>query len=165
MRLQKYHLWVTTTPSFSSFLNGNLMPWCCLHFRISFQPSQFDMYTITTVSVWTIETVINSCDDFARFPCLNQGCLSNVDLCYRMHTSVWFSGRSINMKSAGIIGRNGPQSKQPFLVAFFKASEVLLRSVRATGSKKKSHNKHKSRTQQKSPPAIKGGGKKHSEVL
>ncbi|KAI2657458.1 Bone morphogenetic protein 5 [Labeo rohita] len=37
-------------------------------------------------------------------------------------------GRSINMKSAGIIGRNGPQSKQPFLVAFFKASEVLLRS-------------------------------------
>uniref|UniRef100_A0A672RNR6 Bone morphogenetic protein 5-like n=1 Tax=Sinocyclocheilus grahami TaxID=75366 RepID=A0A672RNR6_SINGR len=46
-------------------------------------------------------------------------------------------GRSINMKSAGIIGRNGPQSKQPFLVAFFKASEVLLRSVRATGSKRK----------------------------
>ncbi|TNN67203.1 Bone morphogenetic protein 5 [Liparis tanakae] len=30
--------------------------------------------------------------------------------------------RSINIKSAGIIGRSGPQSKQPFLVAFFKAN-------------------------------------------
>ncbi|KAI4878651.1 hypothetical protein NFI96_023260 [Prochilodus magdalenae] len=58
-------------------------------------------------------------------------------------------GRSINMKSAGIIGRSGPQSKQPFLVAFFKASEVLLRSVRATGGKRKNHSRNKSRTQQK----------------
>uniref|UniRef100_A0A673M4S4 TGF-beta family profile domain-containing protein n=1 Tax=Sinocyclocheilus rhinocerous TaxID=307959 RepID=A0A673M4S4_9TELE len=70
---------------------------------------------------------------------------------------------SINMKSAGIIGRNGPQSKQPFLVAFFKASEVLLRSVRATGSKRKSHNRNKSRTQQKSSPALKSGDQNTSE--
>uniref|UniRef100_A0A3B4BH46 TGF-beta family profile domain-containing protein n=1 Tax=Periophthalmus magnuspinnatus TaxID=409849 RepID=A0A3B4BH46_9GOBI len=59
-------------------------------------------------------------------------------------------GRSINTKSAGIIGRNGPQSKQPFLVAFFKASGVLLRSVRATGGKKKNHNRNKSNNQQES---------------
>uniref|UniRef100_A0A671KKS3 Bone morphogenetic protein 5-like n=1 Tax=Sinocyclocheilus anshuiensis TaxID=1608454 RepID=A0A671KKS3_9TELE len=72
-------------------------------------------------------------------------------------------GRSINMKSAGIIGRAGPQSKQPFLVAFFKASEVLLRSVRATGNKRKSHNRNKSRTQQKSSPALKSGGTNTSE--
>ncbi|XP_072533672.1 bone morphogenetic protein 5 isoform X2 [Salminus brasiliensis] len=62
-------------------------------------------------------------------------------------------GRSINMKSAGIIGRSGPQSKQPFLVAFFKASEVLLRSVRATGGKKKNHSRNKSRSQQKTSQA------------
>uniref|UniRef100_A0A671KN84 Bone morphogenetic protein 5-like n=1 Tax=Sinocyclocheilus anshuiensis TaxID=1608454 RepID=A0A671KN84_9TELE len=72
-------------------------------------------------------------------------------------------GRSINMKSAGIIGRAGPQSKQPFLVAFFKASEVLLRSVRATGNKRKSHNRNKSRTQQKSSPALKSGDQNTSE--
>uniref|UniRef100_A0A3B4H0Q7 Bone morphogenetic protein 5 n=1 Tax=Pundamilia nyererei TaxID=303518 RepID=A0A3B4H0Q7_9CICH len=59
-------------------------------------------------------------------------------------------GRSINMKSAGIIGRNGPQSKQPFLVAFFKASGVLLRSVRAAGGKKKNHNRNKLNNQQQS---------------
>uniref|UniRef100_A0A3Q4H2S6 Bone morphogenetic protein 5 n=1 Tax=Neolamprologus brichardi TaxID=32507 RepID=A0A3Q4H2S6_NEOBR len=59
-------------------------------------------------------------------------------------------GRSINIKSAGIIGRNGPQSKQPFLVAFFKASGVLLRSVRAAGGKKKNHNRNKLNNQQQS---------------
>ncbi|XP_006638923.1 bone morphogenetic protein 5 [Lepisosteus oculatus] len=52
-------------------------------------------------------------------------------------------GRSINIKSAGIVGRNGPQSKQPFMVAFFKASEVLLRSVRAANGKRK-NNRNKS---------------------
>uniref|UniRef100_A0A3Q0SMD9 Bone morphogenetic protein 5 n=1 Tax=Amphilophus citrinellus TaxID=61819 RepID=A0A3Q0SMD9_AMPCI len=67
-------------------------------------------------------------------------------------------GRSINIKSAGIIGRNGPQSKQPFLVAFFKASGVLLRSVRAAGGKKKNHNRNKSNNQQQSSKAPKTGG-------
>lgn len=62
------------------------------------------------------------------------------------------------MKSAGIVGRNGPQSKQPFLVSFFKASEVLLRSVRAAGGKKKNHNRNKSGGQQESSQAPKSGG-------
>ncbi|XP_029451554.1 bone morphogenetic protein 5 isoform X2 [Rhinatrema bivittatum] len=53
-------------------------------------------------------------------------------------------GRSINVKSAGLIGRHGPQSKQPFMVAFFKASEVLLRSVRAVSAKRKNPNRNKS---------------------
>ncbi|XP_022519592.2 bone morphogenetic protein 5 [Astyanax mexicanus] len=72
-------------------------------------------------------------------------------------------GRSINMKSAGIIGRSGPQSKQPFLVAFFKASEVLLRSVRATGGKKKNHSRNKSRSQQKTSQAPRSGDQNTSE--
>ncbi|XP_033835049.1 bone morphogenetic protein 5 [Periophthalmus magnuspinnatus] len=72
-------------------------------------------------------------------------------------------GRSINTKSAGIIGRNGPQSKQPFLVAFFKASGVLLRSVRATGGKKKNHNRNKSNNQQESSRAPKSGDYNTSE--
>lgn len=73
---------------------------------------------------------------------------------------VFFKGRSINTKSAGIIGRTGPQSKQPFLVAFFKASGVLLRSVRAAGGKKKNHNRNKSTNQQESSRVPKSGGKR-----
>ncbi|XP_029376204.1 bone morphogenetic protein 5 isoform X3 [Echeneis naucrates] len=72
-------------------------------------------------------------------------------------------GRSVNIKSAGIIGRNGPQSKQPFLVAFFKASGVLLRSVRAAGGKKKNHNRNKSTNQQESSRAPKTGDYNTSE--
>ncbi|XP_074778579.1 bone morphogenetic protein 5 isoform X3 [Athene noctua] len=59
-------------------------------------------------------------------------------------------GRSINVKSAGLIGRHGPQSKQPFMVAFFKASEVLFRSVRAANNKRKNQNRNKSSSHQES---------------
>ncbi|CAL8257382.1 unnamed protein product [Lota lota] len=72
-------------------------------------------------------------------------------------------GRSINMKSAGIVGRNGPQSKQPFLVAFFKASEVLLRSIRAAGGKKKNSIRNKSGGQQETSRAPNTGDLNMSE--
>ena len=62
------------------------------------------------------------------------------------------------MKSAGMVGRSGPQSKQPFLVAFFKASEVLLRTIRAAGAKKKNSNRSKSAGQQETSRAPSTGG-------
>uniref|UniRef100_K7G289 Bone morphotic protein 5 n=1 Tax=Pelodiscus sinensis TaxID=13735 RepID=K7G289_PELSI len=67
-------------------------------------------------------------------------------------------GRSINVKSAGLIGRHGPQSKQPFMVAFFKASEVLFRSVRAANNKRKNQNRNKSSSHQDSSrmPSVAG---------
>ncbi|KAK2509165.1 hypothetical protein MC885_010366 [Smutsia gigantea] len=52
-------------------------------------------------------------------------------------------GQSINPKLAGLIGRHGPQNKQPFMVAFFKATEVHLRSTRSTGGKQRSQNRSK----------------------
>ncbi|XP_012879748.1 PREDICTED: bone morphogenetic protein 7 [Dipodomys ordii] len=52
-------------------------------------------------------------------------------------------GQSINPKLAGLIGRHGPQNKQPFMVAFFKATEVHLRSARSTGAKQRSQNRSK----------------------
>lgn len=67
-------------------------------------------------------------------------------------------GRSINVKSAGLVGRHGPQSKQPFMVAFFKASEVLLRSVRAA-NKRKNQNRNKSSSHQDSSRMSSVGGK------
>ncbi|XP_077191796.1 bone morphogenetic protein 7 [Paroedura picta] len=48
-------------------------------------------------------------------------------------------GQSINPKLAGLIGRHGPQNKQPFTVAFFKATEVHLRSIRSAGGKPRNH--------------------------
>ncbi|XP_059928689.1 bone morphogenetic protein 5 [Gadus macrocephalus] len=72
-------------------------------------------------------------------------------------------GRSINMRSAGLVGRAGPQSKQPFLVAFFKVSEVLLRSVRAAGGKKKNGNRSKSAGQQETSRAPGAGDLNMSE--
>lgn len=70
-----------------------------------------------------------------------------------------FIGRSINVKSAGLVGRQGPQSKQPFMVAFFKASEVLFRSVRAANNKRKNQNRNKSSSHQDSSRMPSVGGK------
>lgn len=41
---------------------------------------------------------------------------------------------------AGLIGRSGPQNKQPFMVAFFKATEVHLRSIRSASGGGKTRN-------------------------
>ena len=72
-------------------------------------------------------------------------------------------GHSINVKSAGLVGRHGPQSKQPFMVAFFKASEVLLRSVRAA-NKRKNQNRNKSGSHQDSSRVSSVGGKIKPEL-
>lgn len=55
------------------------------------------------------------------------------------------TGDSINPRVAGLIGRSGPQSKQPFMVAFFKATEVHLRSIRSApgGGKQRNPNRSK----------------------
>ncbi|KAJ4935024.1 hypothetical protein JOQ06_007803 [Pogonophryne albipinna] len=55
------------------------------------------------------------------------------------------NGESINPRVAGLIGRSGPQNKQPFMVAFFKATEVHLRSIRSAqgGAKQRNPNRSK----------------------
>nr|XP_033819866.1 bone morphogenetic protein 7 [Geotrypetes seraphini] len=52
-------------------------------------------------------------------------------------------GQSINPKLGGLIGRHGPQNKQPFMVAFFKATEIHLRSIRSAGGKQRNQNRSK----------------------
>ncbi|KAJ8360844.1 hypothetical protein SKAU_G00173690 [Synaphobranchus kaupii] len=61
-------------------------------------------------------------------------------------------GQSINPMMAGLIGHSGHQSKQPFMVAFFKAAEVHIRSIRSAGGKQRSPTRSKS---QKSQAAVK----------
>ncbi|KAK1156236.1 bone morphogenetic protein 7-like [Acipenser oxyrinchus oxyrinchus] len=53
------------------------------------------------------------------------------------------AGRSVNPKVAGLIGRHGPQNKQPFMVAFFKATEIHIRSIRSANGKHRNQNRSK----------------------
>uniref|UniRef100_A0A8C5M3K8 TGF-beta family profile domain-containing protein n=1 Tax=Leptobrachium leishanense TaxID=445787 RepID=A0A8C5M3K8_9ANUR len=43
--------------------------------------------------------------------------------------------QGVDPRSIGIVGRNGSQDKQPFMVTFFKSSEVHLRSIRSTSNR------------------------------
>lgn len=53
-------------------------------------------------------------------------------------------GQSMNPRLVGLLEGSGPQDKQPFMVAFFKATEVRLRSVRsAHGHKGRNPNRSK----------------------
>ncbi|KAL7837214.1 hypothetical protein SRHO_G00269250 [Serrasalmus rhombeus] len=53
-------------------------------------------------------------------------------------------GEQVNPRAAGLIGSRGPQNKRPFVVAFFKATGVHLRSVRsAPGHKQRTQNRSK----------------------
>jgi len=56
------------------------------------------------------------------------------------------AGQSVNPWVAGLVGRSGPQSKQPFMVAFFKATEVHIRSIRSAPGGNKQRNPNRSKT-------------------
>ncbi|KAM9408244.1 bone morphogenetic protein 7-like [Pholidichthys leucotaenia] len=72
---------------------------------------------------------------------------------------------------AGLVTGNGPQDKQPFLVVFFKASEVRLRSTRSANKSRQSNRLKPQRTVQDALKAVeaatanlgisKNGCKKH----
>ncbi|XP_026532455.1 bone morphogenetic protein 6 [Notechis scutatus] len=53
-------------------------------------------------------------------------------------------GLSINPREAGLIGRDGPYDKQPFMVAFFKLSEVRVRTVRSAPSRRRDQSRNRS---------------------
>ncbi|XP_063072611.1 bone morphogenetic protein 7-like isoform X2 [Engraulis encrasicolus] len=53
-------------------------------------------------------------------------------------------GKSVDLQSAGLVSSAGPRSKQPFMVAFFKATEVHLRGVRSASGHKRGHG-HRSK--------------------
>nr|QHB80425.1 bone morphogenetic protein 6 [Trachinotus ovatus] len=54
------------------------------------------------------------------------------------------TGQSISFKEAGLVGRDGALEKQPFMVAFFKISEVFIRTTRSTGGKRRQQNRNRS---------------------
>uniref|UniRef100_A0A3Q1MFH0 Bone morphotic protein 6 n=1 Tax=Bos taurus TaxID=9913 RepID=A0A3Q1MFH0_BOVIN len=53
-------------------------------------------------------------------------------------------GLSISPGAAGLVGRDGPYDKQPFMVAFFKASEVHVRSARSAPGRRRQQARNRS---------------------
>ncbi|XP_060926164.1 bone morphogenetic protein 7-like [Limanda limanda] len=63
-------------------------------------------------------------------------------------------GHRRNPRLAGLVTGTGPQDKQPFMVAFFKASEVRFRSIRSTHGHK-GRQSHRSKPQRTVQDALK----------
>ncbi|NP_001079934.1 bone morphogenetic protein 7 precursor [Xenopus laevis] len=62
--------------------------------------------------------------------------------------------QNVNPRLVGLVGKNGPQDKQPFMVAFFKTSDIHLRSVRSTSNKHWNQERAKTYKEQDNlPPA------------
>ena len=57
---------------------------------------------------------------------------------------VCLPGLDINPRAAGLVGRDGPYDKQPFMVAFFKASEVRVRSARSAAGRRRQQGRSRS---------------------
>lgn len=69
-----------------------------------------------------------------------------IQPCFLSNTpfSVWFEGFSVNPREAGLMGRDGPYDKQPFMVAFFKVSEVHVRTTRSATSRRRQQSRNRS---------------------
>ncbi|NXO01151.1 BMP6 protein, partial [Rhinopomastus cyanomelas] len=53
-------------------------------------------------------------------------------------------GFSVNPREAGLVGRDGPYDKQPFMVAFFKVSEVHVRTTRSAAGRRRQQSRNRS---------------------
>ncbi|XP_044114555.1 bone morphogenetic protein 6 [Neovison vison] len=53
-------------------------------------------------------------------------------------------GLTINPRAAGLVGRDGPYDKQPFMVAFFKVSEVHVRTTRSAPGRRRQQSRNRS---------------------
>lgn len=65
----------------------------------------------------------------------------NLGLQISVETS---SGQSVSSKEAGLVGRDGALDKQPFMVAFFKVSEVHIRTVRSASGRRRQPHRNRS---------------------
>lgn len=57
---------------------------------------------------------------------------------------ICIQGLSINPRAAGLVGRDGPYDKQPFMVAFFKVSEVHVRTTRSASGRRRQQSRNRS---------------------
>ncbi|OCT74421.1 hypothetical protein XELAEV_18033398mg [Xenopus laevis] len=104
------------------------------------QNRETNIFLLNTQTVWASDEGWLEFDITATSNLWVMNPRHNFGLQLRVETK---DGRNINTKAAGLVGRDGPYDKQPFMVAFFKASEVHLRTTRSATSKRKNQNRNR----------------------
>ncbi|KAG8571702.1 hypothetical protein GDO81_011757 [Engystomops pustulosus] len=99
-----------------------------------------DVFLLDTQTVWASEEGWLEFDITATSNLWVMNPRHNLGLQLGVETR---DGQNVNTKAAGLVGRDGPYDKQPFMVAFFKASEVHLRTARSATSKRKNQNRNR----------------------
>ncbi|OWK58383.1 Bone morphogenetic protein 6 [Lonchura striata] len=100
-----------------------------------------DLFLLDTRAVWASEEgwlefdVTATSNMWVMNPQHNMGLQLSV---------VTRDGFSVNPREAGLVGRDGPYDKQPFMVAFFKVSEVHLRTTRSATSRRRQQSRNRS---------------------
>ncbi|GLD54898.1 bone morphogenetic protein 6 [Lates japonicus] len=100
-----------------------------------------DLFLLESRSLWAAQEGWLEFDITATSNLWVMSPAHNLGLQISMETS---SGRSITSKEGGLVGRDGALEKQPFMVAFFKVSEVYIRTARSTGGKRRQQNRNRS---------------------
>ncbi|XP_075069142.1 bone morphogenetic protein 6 [Mixophyes fleayi] len=99
-----------------------------------------DFFLLDTQTVWASEEGWLEFDITATSNLWVMNPQHNLGLQLSVETR---DGQNVNTRAAGLVGRDGPYDKQPFMVAFFKASEVHLRTARSATSKRKNPNRNR----------------------
>ncbi|KAM4704810.1 bone morphogenetic protein 6 [Rhinophrynus dorsalis] len=99
-----------------------------------------DIFLLDTQTVWASEEGWLEFDITATSNLWVMNPRHNLGLQLSVETR---DGQNVNTKMAGLVGRDGPYDKQPFMVAFFKASEIHLRTTRSATSKRKNPNRNR----------------------
>uniref|UniRef100_A0A8C3FMA4 Bone morphotic protein 6 n=1 Tax=Chrysemys picta bellii TaxID=8478 RepID=A0A8C3FMA4_CHRPI len=105
------------------------------------EPGDSDLFLLDTRAVWASEEgwlefdITATSNMWVMNPQHNMGLQLSV---------VTRDGLNVNPRAAGLIGRNGPYDKQPFMVAFFKVSEVHVRTTRSATSRRRQQNRNRS---------------------
>ncbi|NXF96533.1 BMP6 protein, partial [Eubucco bourcierii] len=100
-----------------------------------------DLFLLDTRAVWASEEgwlefdVTATSNMWVMNPQHNMGLQLSV---------VTQDGFGLNPREAGLIGRDGPYDKQPFMVAFFKVSEVHVRTTRSATSRRRQQSRNRS---------------------
>uniref|UniRef100_A0A8C2PYH7 Bone morphogenetic protein 7a n=1 Tax=Cyprinus carpio TaxID=7962 RepID=A0A8C2PYH7_CYPCA len=110
-------------------------------FELLFMCFSKELYLLDSRVVWAAEEgwLVFDLTVITNHWVINPG--QNLGLQLSLETA---HGERMNPRRGGLVGSRGPQNKQPFMVAFLKASGIHLRSVRsAPGNKQRGQQRSK----------------------
>ncbi|XP_076851744.1 bone morphogenetic protein 7a [Brachyhypopomus gauderio] len=109
-----------------------------------------DLFLLNSLVVWAAEEgwlvfdLTRTSNYWVLHPSQNLGVLVTLEN---------VNGQRVNPRAAGLVGSGGPQSKRPFVVAFFKATGVRLRSARSASGHKQRNQSRSKGPKQAAPPS------------